>query len=169
VRNALGSKQIIAFDGEYYSINNRVTLFYDVLEFEELLEKLKKENLSDIEQRELGLQVVELYHDDFLGDIDMAWFDIRRAELKEKYRNHLAKMAEKAMDRKSYTDARNYYEKAIAMDPYQDYLHLGLVKCLLTMKSPAAAKAHYMNYLRILHEDLGVEPMPELKDIFDRI
>jgi two-component SAPR family response regulator len=169
VRNALGSKHILAFDGEYYSINSKVSIFYDVLEFEEILENIKAKNLSDIEKRELSLQVVGLYRGDYLIDIDLPWFDIRRAELREKYRNHLVSCAERAMLRKAYEEARDYYEKAIALDPYQDHLHLALVKCLVQMKSPSAARAHYLNYLKLLHDDLGVEPMEEFKELFSKL
>jgi len=168
VRNALGSKQIIAFDGVYYSIN-LATIFYDVFEFEELLEKLKDPSLSEIEQRELGWQVVELYQGDYLSDIDMPWFDTRRGELREKYRNHLEKIAKKAMEMQSYSDAKKYYEKAIDLDPYQDYFHLGLIKSLIGLKSPITAKAHYTNYVQTLHNELGVDPIPELRNLFDNI
>ncbi len=41
VRNALG-KNIIAFDGQYYSIQEGTVLFYDVGEFEELVAQFKK-------------------------------------------------------------------------------------------------------------------------------
>lgn len=167
VRNALGSKQIIAFDGLYYSLD-RATLFYDVLEFEELLEKLQNPNLSEIEQREMGMQVIELYRGDYLSDIDMPWFDSRRGELREKYRNHLDKQAEKAMERHSYNDAKTFYEKAIVLDPFQDYFHLGLIKSLLGMRSPSAAKIHYANYVRLLNDELGIEPIPELKNMFEK-
>jgi ATP/maltotriose-dependent transcriptional regulator MalT/DNA-binding SARP family transcriptional activator len=168
VRNALGSKQIIAFDGVNYSIN-QATIFYDVLEFEELLEKLKNPNLPEMEQRELELQVVEIYQGDFLGDIDMPWFDTRRGELKEKFRNHIEKVAERALDRRSFNDAKKYYEKAIELDPYQDYFHLGLLKSLIGMRSPAAAKAHYINYVRLLRDEVGVAPILELSKLFENI
>ncbi len=46
VRNALGSKHIIAFDGEYYSINQQIALFYDVAEYEEILTMLDHPTLD---------------------------------------------------------------------------------------------------------------------------
>ena len=168
VRNALGSKQIIAFDGVFYFIN-QATIFYDVFEFEELLEKLKNPDLSEIEQREMSAQVVELYQGDYLSDIDMPWFDMRRGELREKLLNHLEKIARKALERRSFGDAKKYYEKAIDLDPFQDHLHLGLVKSLIGLKSPISAKAHIKKYVRKLHDELGVEPIPELRDLIEKI
>ncbi len=61
------------------------------------------------------------------------------------------------------------YEKAIEIDPYEDLLHLGLMKCLLQLKMPSSAKMHFENYRLSLLKDLGNEPVPELQAFADKI
>jgi two-component SAPR family response regulator len=169
VRNALHSKQIIVFDGEYYSINDQVTVFYDVFEFEEIITRLAGKDLADIEFRNLSQQALELYRGDFLTDIDMSWVDARRNELQEKYLRLIVRSAEFETEYHNFESAKNLYIQAIAIDPYQDYLHLALMKCMVEMKAPAAAKAHYHDYLYLLREDLGIKPLRELQDFYNSI
>ena len=169
VRNALGSKHIIAFDGEYYSINQQVALFYDVAEYEEILMMLEEPTLDEFEIRNLSQQAIEMYQGDFLTDIDMPWFDMRRIELHHKNLNLIIRLAEFETILQNFENAKKYYELAISIDPFQDHLHLGLMKCLVDMKSPSAAKAHFKNYIHILDKELGIEPLEELQVFYNAI
>ena len=162
VRNALGSKHIIAFDGEYYSINQQVALFYDVAEYEEILTMLDDPALGGFEIRNLSQQATEMYRGDFLTDIDMPWFDMRRNELHHKNLGLIIRFAEFETTHQNFENAKKLYDLAISLDPYQDHLHLALMKCLVAMKSPAAAKAHFKNYIRILKKELDIDPLEEL-------
>ena len=169
VRNALGSKQIIAFENDYYYINPLVEVFYDVNEFEELFKKFKLKNTSINDQRGISLQLMDLYKGDYLSDIDMEWCDIRRSQLRQYFNNFLEKMASIELNRESYSEARTLFEKAIEFDPYQDFLHLGLMKCLVKLKLTALAKKHFLNYRKKLQEDLKLEPVDELYEYFNGI
>jgi len=169
VRNALGSKNIIAFDGEYYSINQQVSLFYDVAEFEEILTMLEDASLSEFEIRNLRQQALDMYQGDFLVEIDMPWFDMRRNDLRHKNLDLVIRFAEFEVEQKNLDNARKLYEVAISLDPYQDYLHLALMKCLVNLKSPTSAKAHFKSYAKILEKELGIEPIKELQEFYTSI
>jgi two-component SAPR family response regulator len=169
VRNALGSKYIISFDGNYYSINPQVELFYDVTEYEEILSMLDNPALTNYERRNLCQQAFDMYRGDFLVEIDMPWFDMRRNELRHKNLELTIRFAELEVTQGYFDEARKLYEYAVSMDPYQDQLHLELMKCLVNLKSPAAAKAHYKNYAQILEEELGVEPLDELQEFYNSL
>ena len=169
VRNALGSKRIISFENDFYFINPRVDIFYDVKEFEELLKKFHSLDSSIIEQREISLQLLDLYKGDFLYDVDMDWSNDRRTQLRERFNSFLEKYAGIEFNRGSFAEAREIFEKAIEFDPYQDYLHLGLMKCLLELKLPALAKTHFINYRKKIREDLKIEPLIELVELFEQI
>jgi two-component SAPR family response regulator len=169
VRNALGSKHIIAFDGEYYSINPQVSLFYDVAEYEEILTMLEDASLSKFEIRNLHQQALDMYQGNFLQEVDMPWFDMRRSELHRKNLDLVICFAEFEVEHKNLENAKRLYELAISLDPYQDYLHLALMKCLVDLKSPTAAKAHFRSYVRILEKEIGSEPIEELQEFYKSI
>jgi two-component SAPR family response regulator len=169
VRNALGKKNVIAFDGKCYSIQPEVEVFYDVCEFEALVDGLNDTSISDVERRAFSTQAIEVYGGDFLPDIDVPWTNIRRLELHEKYLSLLEHFAAYEFEHDRFEEARGLYSQAISNDPYQDSLHLGLMKCLVQLNAPAAAKAHYIQYRRTLLDDVGVEPVEELQSFAGRI
>lgn len=169
VRNALGSKHIIAFDGEYYSINQQVDLFYDVMEYEEILMMLEDPLLTEFQIRNLSQQAIEMYSGDYLTDIDMPWFDMRRNELGHQNLDFIIRFADFETSHQNLENAKKLYELAISLDPFQDHLHLALMKCLVDMKSPSAAKAHFKNYTYILDKELGIEPLEELQIYYNAI
>jgi len=163
VRKALGKKNVVAFDGQYYSIRSEVEVFYDVREFEALMDRLRDVDIPDVERRALSTQALEIYGGDFLPGIDMPWSDMRRMELRERYLSLLEHFAAYEFEHDRFEEARGIYIRAITSDPYQDSLHLGLMKCLVQLKAPAAAKTHYVEYLRTLLDEVGMEPGEELQ------
>ena len=94
---------------------------------------------------------------------------MRRVELRHKHLELITQSAAFENAHKSPESAKKYYELAISIDPYQDHLHLALMKCLVDMKAPAAAKAHFKYYARILDQELGIEPLEELKAFYKSI
>jgi len=163
VRNAIGKKDVVAFDGQYYSIDERVDLFYDVAEFENLVKLLERPNISETVRRSTFAQAVDLYSGDFLSEIDMAWSDLRRLELKQKYLLTLEQYATYELENNHLREAKRLYEKAIELDPFQDQLHLGLMRCLVQLNLIYAARLHFEEYRSTLMNELGNEPMPELQ------
>ena len=99
----------------------------------------------------------------------MEWCNIRRTQLREGYIDFLKKYAQIELNRGSFSEARVLFEKAIEFDPYQDYLHVGLIQCLINLNFTASAKAHYNNYCRKLSDDLNIEPINELTDLYNSI
>ncbi len=65
-----------------------------------------------------------MYRGDFLTDIDMPWFDMRRNELHHKNLKLIIQFAEYETAHQNIENAKNLYELAISLDPYQDHLHL---------------------------------------------
>jgi two-component SAPR family response regulator/Tfp pilus assembly protein PilF len=169
VRNALGNKNIIAFDGQSYSIQERAVIFYDVHEFEGLLAQSRRRGLTEVERKAIFTQAIDLYCGDFLPDMDLPWIDMRRAELREKYLSLLEQSAADEFENRHFEEARWLYEKAIEIDPYQDLLHLGVMKCLVQLRRPASAKVHFEKYRQNLLAELGSEPMPELREFLEGI
>jgi two-component SAPR family response regulator len=169
VRNALGNKNIIAFDGQSYSIQERAVIFYDVHEFEGLLAQSRRRGLTEVERKAIFTQAIDLYCGDFLPDMDLPWIDMRRAELREKYLSLLEQSAADEFENRHFEEARWLYEKAIEIDPYQDLLHLGVMKCLVQLRRPASAKVHFEKYRQNLLAELGSEPMPELRELVEGI
>jgi two-component SAPR family response regulator len=169
VRNALGHKEMISFDGEYYQLNSEVSYYYDVFEFEDRVKKFKQSNVSTTDRRDWGYQAISLYKDDFLIDIDMIWAHERRQELLQMATQIVGDMAEIEFTEGHYENARELYNKAISLDSYQDIFHVGLIKTLIAMGDRSSAISHINQYQQTLMDELGIELSPELVELIDLI
>ncbi len=169
VRQAIGFKEAIVFEGEQYSLHPRIRIWYDVAEFQNYLHQAAGSHISSTERSELLRQAVNLYHGPYLPDLFMEWAEKRQEELRSHYLEALNGLASLELEAKRYPDAKTLYEKVVAIDPYRDEAHLALMKCLVISGSSSAAIAHFKQYKAILRKDLNAEPLPELQKYYDQL
>lgn len=169
VRQALGHKETVQFEDDVYSLHPEVSTWYDVNEFERLIEQAGQDDLSDLGRTELLRQAVGLYSGGFLEDIYMDWVDERRDALQGDYIDALAFLAERRYSAKQYAEAIDLYKKIVDVDPYQDKVHLAIMQCHANAGSPSAAKAYFQEYREMLHDELNAEPIPALQDFVDKL
>jgi ATP/maltotriose-dependent transcriptional regulator MalT/two-component SAPR family response regulator len=165
VRNALGGKHMIEFKGNTYRINPSVSLHYDVDQFISLTERLKQQ-MSETEERTLLRQIIELYQDDFLTKIDMAWADQQRNKLRNVFLQTSSRLVEIEIDRKNFSEAIELIERLISLDPYQDGYHLQKMISLVGMGNQVGARKHFHDYSAELKQEIGVEPDQEISEYF---
>ena len=169
VRQAIGSKEAIAFEDEQYLLEPSISIWYDVAEFENYLKQAEEPEHSGAERAELLRQAVKLYRGGFLPDVFFVWADQRRDELQKDYLGALIHLAELEEKKKRFGQARDYYEKVLTMDPYRDEVHMALMNCLVLSGAPSAAKAHFHQYKALLREELNADPLPELQVYYDKL
>jgi ATP/maltotriose-dependent transcriptional regulator MalT/two-component SAPR family response regulator len=168
VRNALGGKAMIQFKGNSYSINPDVQVHYDVQQFEKLVAKMELP-LSETEMRTLLRQIEELYQDDFLLNIDMAWADQKRFELRNDFLHALSILAEIELGRNNFREALGMYENLLSLDGFQDAFHLAKMKCLVGLGNVQGARQHYFYYKDLLEKELGITPDSEITEFFKNL
>ena len=162
VRKGLEIKNLIAFIDDYYQINPDVDLYYDVEEYEEIIDKMRILEKGSPERSVYLRRALELYHQDFLPDIDMPWADDRRRELQNSFLRLLVELGETIFKRKHYQDALEIFQRAVELDPYQDNIHLLIVQCLVIMGDSHQAKNHYDRYASTLQNEMGITPSEDL-------
>ncbi|MEN8241251.1 MAG: tetratricopeptide repeat protein, partial [Chloroflexota bacterium] len=168
VRNALGGKHMIEFKGNSYRINPAVNLHYDVEQFINLSARLKQQH-SEIEERTLLRQINELYQGDFLLNIDMAWADQKRTELRNMFIQSLSWLAEFEITRNNFSESLALFDKLISLDSFQDGYHLQKMISMVGLGNPSGARKHFQEYRDTLKLELGVEPGLEISDYFQNL
>jgi two-component SAPR family response regulator len=168
VRNALSSRQILTFEKDHYQINPIVNYYYDLYEFEDLYNGLKKQK-NELEKRTAMRRMAEIYQNDYLEDIDMPWADQRRRELQNIFYTILIELAEEEFDKKNYEAAHQHYLRAAQLDYYQDDLHLKIMQTLEAVGDKRRAIQHYRAYAKKLKSEMNIEPDPDLKDMAERL
>ncbi len=162
VRNALGSKHIIAFENEYYKFSSDVQIYYDVSEFENLFSLLEQTD-SMVEIRSALRRMVEIYQTDFIDDIYMDWADQRREKLRRQYIHVLTLLADEEYAKSNFSTTLEYLEKIAVMEPFQDDIHLKIIDCFVRRGEPFLARKHYESYNRRLKKEMGLVPDERLQ------
>ena len=121
-------------------------------------------------------EAVELYRGDFLEGFTVAdspsfeeWALLTREQLNRNVRESLQQLAENYQEQGEYQTAIVYARRLLVMDPLLEEAHQSLIKLLAASNQRSAALAQYEACRRILANELGVEPSPETKAVFDQI
>ncbi|MEJ2757202.1 MAG: BTAD domain-containing putative transcriptional regulator [Anaerolineales bacterium] len=169
VRNALGVKEIIGYDDNTYYLDNYSEIIYDVALFTRLVEKFDQLTDNMTERRNIGYQILDIYRDDFLIDVDMEWANIRRTELRSMFTSCLEELANTEAALGHFENARNLYQQLIDADPFIEEYHVGLASALIKMGSHIAAKKHLLEYKAFLLRELKVLPSEDLEDLYSSL
>ena len=169
VRQALGFKDAILFEGDQYSLHPSIQIWCDVAEFETYIHSANDPSLTDSERSETLRQAIKLYQAPYLQDLYMEWADRRREELRNIYVEALSRLAKIESQEKRFGEAKKLYERIVSVDPYRDEAHLSLMKCLTLSGAPSAAIAHFKRYKSLLRKELNSEPLPELQEYYETL
>ncbi len=173
LRRALGVPDSILFEEDRYYFNQRLDYWYDVQEFERLLTRAEHVQERDADEYEsLLTQAVALYRGDFLEDLLVsgeAWHVARTEELRKKYLQSLYTLAGLATRRGEHELALDYFQRITRRDTYQEAAHRGIMETLARLGDRNAALRHYRELVSFLQDELGVSPMHETRELYDRI
>jgi ATP/maltotriose-dependent transcriptional regulator MalT/DNA-binding SARP family transcriptional activator len=163
LRRAVDARIVVRASG-MYQVNEQLLTRYDVAEFEWLLQQATA--VVDEDAIPLLRQAVDLYTSPFLGDTSAEWSEIERERLERLYLGALTRLAD-------LYDATGQHHESIAAaecllqtDPYREDAHARIIRANLRIGNRAAAVRHFERCARLLRDDLGVAPGPELAALF---
>ncbi len=115
-------------------------------------------------------EALALYQGDYLPGFNNNWAAQAREEHKNAYIQALLETALIHQNREDWAAASHYLERALQADPYlgENY-HQQLMWCLAAAGERYRAIEHYRRFVRFLHEELGDTPMPETRELAERI
>ncbi len=119
---------------------------------------------------------VALYRDDFMTDFsldDAPEFDIWLLHEREVWRQRVARALQTLIayhtDRQEYTLGIDYAVRLLKLEPWREEIHRCLMTLLAWSGQRNSALAQFEVCRRILAEDLGVEPEPETKAVYEQV
>jgi DNA-binding SARP family transcriptional activator len=160
----VATRQTVAFDR---SRSHRI----DVAEFQsELATCLSSDHLSDLEV------AAGLYRDEFLAGLTLAgapdfesWLYAEREELRGQYMQVLQAQVQLSLSTNAWNTGIPPARRLLAEEPWLEEAHRHLMLMLARSGQRQAAIAQYHACRRVLHEELGVEPLPETTALFNRL
>jgi len=169
LRRALFPESVVYQDGNY-SFNRQLNYWFDVAEFEELLTRAEALDEADKEARMALLsQAVELYRGDYVEGFFSDWCLVRRENLRVKYISALTTLGDLCLEAQEHATALECYNRILVNDPYQETVYRKTIRCYALMGDRAAAVRKYQECEAVLREELGLDPMPETKELYQQI
>ncbi len=176
VRKALNSRQtlkqnfLLYRDGSY-QLNSELTYSIDTEEFSHFVaeaEKAMREKDNDRLWENIEA-AHRLYRGDFMAGIYEDWAEELRGFYREQHARVLKSMAKFAFREKSWAKALSFASEILRQDPYREDVHTLIMRVYAAQNKRSAAKKQYDKLQKLLKDELGVQPAPETRRVFQEL
>lgn len=176
IRKALNSNQplkqnfLLYRDGDY-QLNSEFSYRIDTEEFDRLL--AEGENARRARQFEDCIkfyeQALTFYRGEFMQGSYEPWVEEQRTYYREQYLRLLEALAGVAQTSEDWPKAMQLAQLIIREDQFREDIHCVVMKAQAAMGNRGAAKEHYEGLKRLLKTELGVEPSPETRKLYQQL
>jgi LuxR family maltose regulon positive regulatory protein len=176
IRKALNSRQsfkqnFLVFRDGAYQLNPELSYSIDTEEFENYIaeaENAKRE--KDAKTFRKNLEAAHaLYRGEFMAGVYDVWADERRHYYAEQFSRILSALAKLSFSEKSWSNALKFAGEILHEDPYREDMHRLVMKVFAAQSKPAQVKEQYETLQNLLKKELGVEPAPETRRVFQEL
>ena len=119
---------------------------------------------------------VALYRDEFMASFALPdapafddWLLVERERLRDQLILGLQSLLGWHLSRRDFAAGAACANRLLALEPWNEVAHRGLMRLLVQADQRAAALTQYESCCRILANELGVEPIPETKLLYQRL
>ena len=161
--------ECVVYQNGWYVFNSEIDYWYDVEEFEKLLDKAERLGPGSEEGAECYMAAIALYRGDYLEEFYSDWCFMKRQELRERYINALVSLGDFYAGRGEHMRSIEVFKKALAKDNYREDIHQRVIRAYSALGDRAAAIKHYQECVNILQEELGLDPMPETVALYEEM
>jgi DNA-binding SARP family transcriptional activator len=176
IRKALNSRQtlkqnfLLYRDGSY-QLNPELTYSIDTEEFSYFVAEAEKA-YRDKDNDRLWENIEaahRLYRGDFMAGIYEDWAEELRGFYREQHARILKSMAKFAFRAKNWTQALSFASEILREDPFREDVHALIMRVYAAQNKRTAAKEQYNKLQKLLKEELGVEPAPETRRVYQEL
>lgn len=161
-------KELILSRSGSYGWNNSYPVWIDAEEFDRL--SRMDPHLSDEEQLSNILKALALYKGDFLPKTSMEpWVVPISTYYHSQYLKAVHYAVEKFNEQARFEDIISICQDAIAVDPYDEPLHLATIRALIDSGMQQKALQHYNYVTDLFMKGFGINPSPELVALYKEI
>lgn len=168
LRKALG-REMLVFDGRFYSLSESLAVEYDVAKFERAASTALRLPPGDPRRYFALTEAVNSYGGRFLENLDYAWSSSRRRTLESLFLELADLFAEEGMRRGNTATAIDVLGRALLIDPLRDGLNVKYLEALALLGRRQELVGHYSRYVKLLSEELGLDPSPEVRSVYMRM
>ena len=167
MRRALGADAVVTEEGQYRL--GDVDYWFDVEEFEALVERARLLPPHDWQTEGLWQRAVALYRGDFLPEVGRMWCIPKREALREMYLEALIGVGRCHEARREFEEAIDWYRRALEADELREDVHRHIMHCYAEAGRRSEALAQYQGCQEILKRELNIEPSIETRRLWEQI
>lgn len=169
LKKHFGDIEIIKSGKGLYYFNDEISLETDVEQFKQYIERARHFG-DDFQKVATYKKGIEIYKGPFLPMIaNQQWVMIENTYLESIYMTTVVYLLKKYKSFQKYEEVEKISEKAIQFDQLNESLHYYLIDSLINQNKIQLAKKHYQNAEKILYNELGIHPNPELQNLYQEI
>ena len=179
LKRALG-KQALLVEPTLIGLDPQLALYVDVAEFQQRLAKVRQHShLSEqlcADCLAALREAVALYIDDFMTGFTLPdspafdeWQFFQREELRQSLAGALQQLVGWHASRQEFKRAIEHGRRWLALDPLHEAAQRQLMRLYAWSGQQAAALRQYQECVRLLDEELGVEPAAETVALYEAI
>ena len=153
-----------------YRWNRELDCSIDVFEFEQLCRDSAEDNLSNEEILALCEKARNLYCGDLLPmSAGIPWVIPKSVYYHELYLKNIFRMIDLLKQKEDYEQIVDICQKALAIDLFEDRLHIELIQALIHSGKNKAALQQYQATSDIYYKQLGVAPSESIRALYKNI
>ncbi len=168
----IDEEQLVLFQSGGYQINPAFECWLDFEEFEQLYRAGKKARIDgNIETEASSYEAcVSLYQGDFLEDEPYEdWPVLTRERLRLAYLEALDRSSQISYTRKQYSASIELCQRLLIADDCREDAHCRLMRCYVQQGQYHLAIRQYQTCVETLERELGVDPAPSTRELYERI
>lgn len=163
-----GGKEMIVFRRGAYSWNKQVPVVIDSELFDSLTDRAAA--AEPAEKLELLLSAIELYRGDYLPKAEgELWAIPLTSFYRSKYSASVREAVELLSSTARESDIAHICKRAVEIDPYDEQLHIHLMRAYVATGEYQQAMSHYEYVTKLFFNQFGVSPSTELLALYKEV
>ena len=161
----------LRMDGPQVTFPGTGDAWVDALEFEACVERRESDAPGALSPEATGrlYRAVSLYRGDLLDGLYDDWCHFDRERFSLAYLGALERLMVHCQSQGHWLAAISFGRQLLRKDPIREHVHRELMICHLSMGDRPSALRQYEVCVRLMREELGVEPMEETRRLHHTI
>lgn len=160
---SMGFKKAVTFSNQSYSLS--IDHFYcDAIEFEQLINQhpnITSENIAEIEK------ILSLYTGEYMEKNEYPWSQTKALYMKDQLIHFLQKIIDYYSQNEELLKKRQCLQLMLKYNPYSENALQQLILHDIKVGNRSEAIQIYHDFVALLTEDLGIEPEPSTKELYE--
>lgn len=157
-----GCKQMIISAHEKYQVDIECANV-DFIGFEEELRQCPE---IDADNAAAAIRLEGRFTGELFEGIAFDWADDERERLTLQYESFARRLANWHLGQKQYREVARLASRIAARNAFDEETHLLLLQAYGAMGDRQSLRDCYSSYKRVLHEELGVQPSPDVEQLY---